>query len=154
VAHQGGAALAPAGRQGGAEAYRAGPVATARGAVVSYRGAAAGRGRSGGHGAGEDRSRSLEPTTGSLLPEGERPRVKVDLTTNKGFDTFTITITATRRKPKTHFTVFLLEKSGAPFGTADYIGDVTNDKRGNGVNAFKLNVQEAFAFNNATGSRT
>src|SRR5450631_666037 len=82
-----------------------------------------------------------------------RARVNVDLTTNtKGFDTFTIT--ATGLKPKTDFTVFLLEKSGAPFGAAEYIGDVTTDKRGNAVNAFKLIVAEAFAFNNATGSRT
>jgi hypothetical protein len=81
-----------------------------------------------------------------------RARVKVDLTTNtKGFDTFTIT--ATGLKPKTDFTVFLLEQSG-PFGAAEYIGDFTADKRGNAVNAFKLIVAEAFAFNNATGSRT
>jgi hypothetical protein len=80
-------------------------------------------------------------------------RVNVDLTTNtKGFDTFTIT--ATGLKPKTDFTVFLLEKSGAPFGAAEYIGDVTTDRRGTAVNAFKLIVEEAFAFNNATGSRT
>jgi len=83
-----------------------------------------------------------------------RARVNVDLTTNTKGDTFTIT--ATGMKPKTDFTVFLLEKSGAPFGAAEYIGDFTTDKRGNAVNAvdaFKLIVQEAFAFNNATGSR-
>jgi hypothetical protein len=82
-----------------------------------------------------------------------RARVKVDLTTGtKGFDTFTIA--ATGLKPKTDFTVFLLEKSGAPFGAAEYIGDFTTDERGKAVNAFKLIVEEAFAFNNATGSRT
>ncbi len=82
-----------------------------------------------------------------------RARVKVDLTTNRmGFDTFTIA--ATGLKPKTDFTVFLLEKSGAPFGAAEYIGDFTTDKRGNAANTFKLIVEEAFAFNNATGSRT
>jgi hypothetical protein len=82
-----------------------------------------------------------------------RARVNVDLTTNtKGFDTFTIA--ATGLKPATDFTVFLLQQSGAPFGAAEYIGDFTTDRRGNAVNAFKLIVEEAFAFNNATGSRT
>jgi hypothetical protein len=82
-----------------------------------------------------------------------KARVKVDLTTNsKGFDTFTIA--ASGLKPRTDFTVFLLEQSGAPFGAAEYIGDFTTDKRGNATNAFKLIVEEAFAFNNATGTRT
>ena len=79
--------------------------------------------------------------------------MKVDLTTNtEGFDTFTIA--AAGLKPRTDFTVFLLQQSGAAFGAAEYIGDVTTDKRGDAVNAFKLIVAEAFAFNNAVGSRT
>ena len=79
--------------------------------------------------------------------------VTVDLTTNKiGKDTFTIE--ASGLKPKTDFTVFLLEKAAAPFGAAEYIGDFTTDGRGKATNSFKLIVEEAFAFNNQTGTRT
>jgi hypothetical protein len=82
-----------------------------------------------------------------------KAKVTVDRTTNRiGKDTFTIE--ASGLKPKTDFTVFLLEKAGAPFGAAEYIGDFTTDGRGKATNSFKLIVEEAFAFNNETGSRT
>jgi hypothetical protein len=80
-------------------------------------------------------------------------KVRVDLTTDKiGKDTFTIR--AHGLKPRTDFTVFLLEKSGAPFGAAEYIGDFTTNRWGRASNAYKLIVEEAFAFNNETGTRT
>jgi hypothetical protein len=80
-------------------------------------------------------------------------RVSVALTTaSKGKDTFTID--ARGLKPRTDFTVFLVEQAGAPFGAAEYIGDFTTDRHGRGDNSFKLIVEEAFAFNNANHSRT
>jgi hypothetical protein len=82
-----------------------------------------------------------------------KAKVTVDRTTNKiGKDTFTIE--ASGLKPKTDFTVFLLQKARSPFGAAEYIGDFTTDGRGQATNSFKLIVEEAFAFNNETGART
>ncbi len=48
-----------------------------------------------------------------------------------GKDTFKIT--ASGLKPKTAFTVFLLQKAGAPFGAAEYIGDFFTDAWGKGT---------------------
>ena len=98
---------------------------------------------------------SLAPSSAALatcFPHA-RARVTVALTTDKkGLDTFTIK--ARGLKPRTDFTVFLREQAGAPFGAAEYIGDFTTDRHGHGKNSFKLIVEEAFAFNNATHTRT
>lgn len=76
----------------------------------------------------------------------------VALTTDAiGKDTFRIK--AHGLKPKTSFTVFLLEQAKAPFGAAEYIGDFTTNKWGNASNTYKLIVEEAFAFDNVTGVR-
>jgi hypothetical protein len=81
-----------------------------------------------------------------------KANVEVKLTTDAiGKDTFRIN--ASGLKPKTGFTVFLLEKAGAPFGAAEYIGDITTDRWGRASNEFELIVQEAFAFNNETHVR-
>ena len=80
-------------------------------------------------------------------------RVRVDLTTDRiGKDTFTIR--AHGLKPRTDFTVFLIEKAGAPFGAAEYIGDFTTNRWGRAYNRYNLIVEEAFAFNNETHART
>jgi len=82
-----------------------------------------------------------------------RANVNVKLTTDDiGKDTFTIK--AAGLKPRTTFTVFLLEQAGAPFGAAEYIGDFTTNRWGKAKNTYKLIVEEAFAFNNETGDRT
>jgi hypothetical protein len=82
-----------------------------------------------------------------------KAKVTVDLTTEaKGKDKFRID--ASGLKPNTAFTVFLIEKSGAPFGAAEYIGDFDTNRYGNAHNTFKLIVEEAFAFNNETQDRT
>jgi len=98
---------------------------------------------------------SLTPSTPALatcFPQA-RARVTVDLTTSsRGKDTFTVA--ASGLKPRTDFTVFLLEKAGSPFGAAEYIGDFTTDRHGKATNSFSLIVEEAFAFNNVTHSRT
>lgn len=80
-------------------------------------------------------------------------KVTVDLTTDAiGKDRFQIK--AKGLQPRTDFTVFLLEQSGSPFGAAEYIGDFTTNRWGNGHATFDLIVEEAFAFNNATQERT
>jgi len=79
--------------------------------------------------------------------------VKVKLTTDKkGFDSFRIK--ARHLPANTDFTVFLLQEAGAPFGAAEYIGDFSTDKRGNGDNTFHLIVQEAFSSTIVDGNRT
>ena len=79
--------------------------------------------------------------------------VKVALTTDDiGSDKFDIK--ASGLKPNTAFTVFIIEKAGAPFGAVEYIGDIFTDKYGSAKNTFNLIAEEAFAFNNETGART
>jgi hypothetical protein len=92
------------------------------------------------------------PQLAACFPKAHA-HVDVALTTDQvGFDTFRVR--ADKLKPNTAFTVFLVQQAGAPFGAAEYIGDVFTDKNGNGSNTFKLIVEEAFAFDNATGART
>ncbi len=80
-------------------------------------------------------------------------KVKVDLTTDDvGKDRFRIKARGLR--PDTAFTVFLIEKAGAPFGAVEYIGDFTTNHRGRASNTFDLIVEEAFAFDNETQERT
>jgi hypothetical protein len=70
--------------------------------------------------------------------------VNVKLTTNKkGFDIFDIR--ARHIAPNRDYTVFLLEQAGAPFGAAEYIGDLSTNSQGNGHAEFRLIVQEAFS---------
>src|SRR5262245_51520857 len=79
-------------------------------------------------------------------------RVAVALTTDAiGKDTFRIHARGLR--PRTAFTVFLLEQPGPPFGHAEYIGDFSTNRLGRGGNTFQLIAEEAFAFDNATGDR-
>lgn len=54
---------------------------------------------------------------------------------------------------KTSFTFFLLETPGAPFGAAEYIGDVNTDRYGKGHAELRLIVQEAFASTVVSGKR-
>ena len=45
----------------------------------------------------------------------------------------------------TDFTIFLLQQPGAPFGAAEYIGDLSSDAGGNAHTDLQLIVGEAFA---------
>jgi hypothetical protein len=96
----------------------------------------------------------LSPSSAALakcFPKAHA-HVNVALTTDaKGKDTFTIL--AEGLKPRTDFTVFLIEKAGAPFGAAEYIGDFTTNPHGNAHNTFKLIVQEAFSSTLVNGQR-
>jgi hypothetical protein len=98
---------------------------------------------------------SLTPSSSALaqcFPKA-KAKVTVDLTTDaRGKDKFRIV--ASGLKPRTDFTVFLLQQAGSPFGAAEYIGDFTTDRHGRGANTFNLIVEEAFAFNNVTKART
>jgi hypothetical protein len=96
----------------------------------------------------------LTPSSAALaqcMPEADVD-VRVKLTTDKkGFDTFDIT--ARHIAPDRDYTVFLLQQAGAPFGAAEYIGDLSTDSLGNGHAQFNLIVQEAFSSTLVNGSR-
>jgi len=47
----------------------------------------------------------------------------------------------------------LLEQAGAPFGAAEYIGDLGTDAQGNGHAEFHLIVEEAFSSTLVNGNR-
>jgi hypothetical protein len=92
------------------------------------------------------------PALAACFPHA-KANVDVALTTDRiGKDT--LTIKAYGLKPRTDYTVFLLQKAGAPFGAAEYIGDFTTNRHGRATNGYNLIVEEAFAFNNETHTRT
>jgi hypothetical protein len=97
---------------------------------------------------------TLTPSSAQLaacMPHA-RVKVEVELTTDRvGSDEFEVH--ASGLPPKTAFTVFLLQTAGAPFGAAEYIGDVTGDRHGKAKNSFHLIVQEAFASTLVNGNR-
>jgi hypothetical protein len=98
--------------------------------------------------------RTLTPSTPQLaacMPHA-RVRVRVALTTDRrGFDFFTV---FARGLPRNRdFTVFLLEQAGPPFGAAEYIGDISSNRRGRARNTFRLIVQEAFSSTLVNGTR-
>src|SRR4051794_22047593 len=55
--------------------------------------------------------------------------------------------------PNRDYTVFFLETAGAPFGAAEYVGDITTDARGNADNELHLIVDEAFSSTIVNGAR-
>jgi len=96
--------------------------------------------------------RTSTPALKKCYPSS-RSQVTVALTTDiTGKDSFVIRAWGLRAR--TDYTVFLIQKAGPNFGAAEYIGDFTTNAQGQGVNAFYLIVEEAFAFNNATKART
>jgi hypothetical protein len=96
----------------------------------------------------------LTPSTPQLAACMPHARVKVTVrstTEELGFDKFKVR--ARHLPPNRDFTVFLLETPGAPFGAAEYIGDITTNKHGNADNTFRLIVDEAFASTIVNGQR-
>jgi hypothetical protein len=78
--------------------------------------------------------------------------ITVKLRTDKiGKDIFIVD--ASGLPANTSFTTFLLQIPGAPFGAAEYIGDVDSDKYGKAHAEFELIVQEAFASTLVDGKR-
>ena len=104
--------------------------------------------------ADDDLMLELTPSSAQLagcMPDATLS-VAVKLTTDKaGFDRFEIH--AHHLPPDRDFTVFLLEQPGAPFGAAEYIGDFSTNKNGDGQNTFNLIVQEAFSSTIVNGQR-
>ena len=91
------------------------------------------------------------PQLADCMP-GASLAVTVKLATDKiGFDRFEIR--ARNLPPKRAFTVFLLEQAGSPFGAAEYIGDFSTNRQGDGHNTFHLIVQEAFSSTIVDSSR-
>jgi len=88
-----------------------------------------------------------------LVPSSDQlkkcmPKAKVEVsvglqTDATGRDVFKVDMSGV--PAKTSFTVFLIQTPGAPFGAAEYIGDVNTDKYGKGHAELRLIVQEAFA---------
>jgi hypothetical protein len=106
--------------------------------------------------AGKADTVTLQLTPSSAQLAQCMPKAKLDvtvkLTTDKrGFDQFKIH--AHHLAPSREYTVFLLETAGAPFGAAEYIGDLGTNRDGNGENTFRLIVQEAFSSTVVSGSR-
>jgi hypothetical protein len=97
----------------------------------------------------------LAPSNDQLRACMPHARVKVTVrstTEELGFDKFKVR--ARGLPPNTDFTVFLIETAGAPFGAAEYIGDITSNKRGTASNTFRLIVDEAFSSTLVNGQRT
>jgi hypothetical protein len=91
------------------------------------------------------------PALAQCMPSAD-VNVSVKLTTDKnGFDVFDLT--ARNIAPNRDYTVFLLETAGAPFGAAEYIGDLSTNEDGNGHAQFNLIVQEAFSSTIVDGKR-
>ena len=107
-------------------------------------------------GASADDSARLELTPSSAqladcMP-GATLDVRVKLTAERaGFDRFQIR--AHDLPPDRDFAVFLIEQAGSPFGAAEYIGDFSTNKHGDGQNTYDLIVQEAFASTRVEGQR-
>jgi len=96
--------------------------------------------------------RTSTPALKKCYPSA-RSQVTVLLTTDTvGKDSFVIRAWGLRAM--TDYTVFLIQQPDPKFGAAEYIGDFTTNAQGQGVNAFSLIVEEAFAFNNTTMKRT
>lgn len=96
----------------------------------------------------------LDPSSAALakcMPKAHID-VKVELKTDKvGFDDFEVK--ASGLPANTAFTVFLLQQADAPFGAAEYIGDIFTDSKGRANNEFKLIVQESFSSVVVNGQR-
>jgi hypothetical protein len=96
----------------------------------------------------------LVPSSAALakcMPHA-RVNITVKLRTDKiGKDIFIVD--ASGLPANTSFTTFLLEVPGAPFGAAEYIGDVDSNKYGRAHAEFELIVQEAFASTLVDGKR-
>jgi hypothetical protein len=91
------------------------------------------------------------PELAACMPHA-RVKVTVKSTTEQlGFDKFKVR--ARGLPPNRDYTVFLLETAKAPFGAAEYIGDITSDKHGNASNTFRLIVDEAFSSTLVNGQR-
>ena len=97
----------------------------------------------------------------SLVPSSDAikkflPHAKVNVTVELRTDETgrdVLKVDASGLPPKTSFTAFMLEVPGAPFGAAEYFGDVDTDRYGKAHAQFELIVEEAFASTIVNGKR-
>lgn len=97
---------------------------------------------------------ALTPSSAQLATCMPHAKVSVDValrTNQTGRDVFHIE--GQGLPPNRDYTVFLLEQAGAPFGAAEYIGDLHANANGRGENDFRLIVQEGFASTLVNGQR-
>jgi hypothetical protein len=97
---------------------------------------------------------ALTPSSDQLAKCMPRAKVTVNValrTDKTGRDVFRIK--GDNLPPDRDYTVFLLEQAGAPFGAAEYIGDLHANAKGHGENEFDLIVQEGFASTLVDGKR-
>lgn len=136
---------------GGALAGAAGPAAAAG---TAHAGPSAQAALSVQRGGSDVQRLTLTPSSAQLatcMPHA-KVTVKLALRTNAtGRDVFHIE--GDGLPPNRDYTVFLLEQAGAPFGAAEYIGDLHANARGQGANNFDLIVQEAFTSTLVNGQR-
>jgi hypothetical protein len=137
-------------------------IVTAAASAVVLAGAIAGTAGAAGHNAPHRRSSeapaitelSLSPSTPQLaqcMPNASVQVIDVSTADQRGFDK--LRIRAHGLAPDRDYTVFLLETAKAPFGAAEYIGDITSDKAGNARNTFRAIVDEAFSSTIVNGQR-
>jgi len=103
----------------------------------------------------DDVQLDLTPSSSQLAAcmPGAQLNVEVSLTGDRrGSDRFEIS--GDHLPPNTDFTVFLLQQPGAPFGAAEYIGDLSTNSAGNGHADLQLIVGEAFSSTLVGGIRT
>jgi hypothetical protein len=96
----------------------------------------------------------LDPSNAKLAgcTPGARIDAYVDLATDAvGFDQ--IRIRGRHLAPNRDYTIFLLEDAEAPFGAAEYIGDISSDNEGNARNTLRLIGEEAFSSTLVNGKR-
>jgi hypothetical protein len=91
------------------------------------------------------------PQLAACMPHASVKITDISAVDELGFDK--LKVRARGLAPNRDYTVFLLETAGAPFGAAEYIGDITTNKRGNADNTFKAIVDEAFASTIVNGQR-
>jgi hypothetical protein len=91
------------------------------------------------------------PQLAACMPHA-RVRVTDYSTTERlGFDR--LKVRARGLAPNRDYTVFLLEQARAPFGAAQYLGDITADKHGRASNEFHAIIDEAFSSTIVNGQR-
>ena len=91
------------------------------------------------------------PQLAACMPHARVKVTDYSTTDQIGFDR--LRVRARGLAPRRDYTVFLLEKAGAPFGAAQYLGDITADRHGRASNEFHAIVDEAFSSTIVNGQR-
>jgi hypothetical protein len=79
----------------------------------------------------------------ACMPHASVKVTDISTTDQLGFDV--LNVRARALAPDRSYTIFLLQQAGAPFGAAQYLGDITTDGHGNAKNQFRAIIDEAFS---------